>query len=166
MNKIIIAVITIAFIFTGGYFLLKNTGTPVLAPNSDIASQSISQEIVPAAPKPNNQAPATQETPLMEKNVIVYTDAGYSPTSLSIKKGEIVIFKNQNSKSMWPASAMHPTHKAYPTTGGCLGSTFDACQGILPGASWSFQFDIDGTWKYHDHLSPFAPNFGSITVEN
>ena len=64
---------------------------------------------------------------------------------------------------MWPASAFHPTHKAYPTTGGCLGSTFDACKGVLPGESWSFKFDIAGSWKYHDHLKPIV--FGTIVVE-
>ena len=64
---------------------------------------------------------------------------------------------------MWTASAVHPTHRAYPTTGGCLGSTFDACKGVQPGASWSFRFDIAGTWKYHNHLNP--NNTGAIVVE-
>lgn len=168
MNKIIIAVVAVAIILAGGYFFLKNTGAPALAPSSDIVSQSPSQEIVSSAPEPkNNQEFVVQEQSQPENNVIVYADNnGFFPNSLNIKKGETVIFKNQSSKTMWPASAMHPTHKVYPTTGGCLGSTFDACRGILPGASWSFKFDIEGEWKYHDHLNPFAPNFGSITVEN
>ena len=64
---------------------------------------------------------------------------------------------------MWPASAMHPSHKEYPTTGGCLGSAFDACKGVKPGESWPFKFDIAGNWKYHDHLNP--KNFGAIIVQ-
>ncbi|MEK9182927.1 MAG: hypothetical protein AAB849_00245 [Patescibacteria group bacterium] len=73
------------------------------------------------------------------------------------------MFKNQSARSMWPASGFHPTHTVYPTTGGCLGSTFDACKGVLPGESWSFQFDIAGSWKYHNHLNP--ADFGMIVVE-
>ncbi|OHA38709.1 MAG: hypothetical protein A3G03_02780 [Candidatus Taylorbacteria bacterium RIFCSPLOWO2_12_FULL_44_15c] len=64
---------------------------------------------------------------------------------------------------MWTASAVHPTHRAYPTSGGCLGSTFDACAGVQSGNSWSFKFDISGTWKYHNHLNP--GDTGTIVVE-
>lgn len=99
----------------------------------------------------------------VEEKIITYTDTGYSPSPLQIKIGDTVVFKNESSQSMWPASSMHPAHKDYPTIGGCLGSTFDACQGVQPGDSWSFKFDIVGDWKYHDHLSP--KNFGSISVE-
>ena len=107
--------------------------------------------------------PTTEQASVAESSVVTYTDAGYSPATLRIKKGDTVTFKNQSSQSMWTASAVHPTHRAYPTTGGCLGSTFDACAGIQPGDSWSFKFDISGTWKYHDHLNP--DNTGTIIVE-
>ncbi len=106
------------------------------------------------------QAPATIEP---QARFISYTDNGYTPSAIIIKAGEEVAFKNDSSKTMWPASAMHPTHAVYPATGGCLGSTFDACAGIQPGDAWSFIFDIPGAWKYHDHLSPTY--FGVITVE-
>ncbi|OHA25032.1 MAG: hypothetical protein A3D52_00625 [Candidatus Taylorbacteria bacterium RIFCSPHIGHO2_02_FULL_44_36] len=91
------------------------------------------------------------------------TNSGYSPSILTVKKGETVTFKNQSSQSMWTASAVHPTHRAYPTSGGCLGSTFDACAGVQSGNSWSFKFDISGTWKYHNHLNP--GDTGTIVVE-
>lgn len=135
MNKFFVA-IAIAIIAVGGYYLLRNT------PES---MESVSQ------------------TPTAEEKVVIYTDTGYSPSPLKINIGDTVVFKNKSSQSMWPASAMHPSHKDYPTTGGCLGSTFDACKGVQPGESWSFQFDIAGDWKYHDHLSP--KNFGAIIVE-
>ena len=79
------------------------------------------------------------------QNVITYTDSGYSPSSITIKKGQAVVWKNESSKKMWTASALHPTHSVYPTTGGCLGSTFDACMGIPSGGNWSFKFDNVGT---------------------
>lgn len=134
MNKFFIAIVVIAIVVGGGYFILTDS--------------QLSQTPMPVA---------------TEEKIITYTDIGYSPSPLNIKVGDTVVFKNESSRSMWTASAMHPAHKDYPTTGGCLGSTFDACQGIQPGDSWSFKFDIAGDWKYHDHLSP--KNFGSITVQ-
>ncbi|MBI4215649.1 MAG: hypothetical protein HY602_02910 [Parcubacteria group bacterium] len=106
-------------------------------------------------------APQT-ETPA-PKNTVTFTAEGFVPNSLRVKAGETVTFENKGTQSIWPASAMHPTHRAYPTTGGCLGSTFDACKALLPGESWSFKFDIKGSWKYHDHLNP--TRWGEIIVE-
>lgn len=136
MNKFLISVIIIAAVVAGAYFVFKK------------------------APK---QITPVSQTPIAEEKIITYTDTGYSPSSLQIKAGDTVVFKNKSSQSMWPASSMHPTHKDYPTTGGCLGSTFDACKGVQPGENWSFKFDVSGNWKYHDHLSP--KNFGSIIVQ-
>src|SRR3989344_5290729 len=143
MKKAIVAIIIIAVVILGGYYLLKKT--PEQAAQESASQSSVGQ------------------TKKEEANVITYTDAGYSPSVLEIKEGETVTFKNGNSQSMWPASAMHPTHQDYPTTGGCLGSTFDACQGVQPGGNWSFKLDIAGNWKYHDHLSQKC--FGAIAVE-
>ncbi|HXK38161.1 MAG TPA: hypothetical protein VJ579_03785 [Candidatus Paceibacterota bacterium] len=122
------------------------------------------QRIVPA----EGLAPAQAEDqaivqPLQSPNAILYTDGGYTPNPLRVKVGTVVTFINSSSNKMWPASAKHPTHNEYPTTGGCLGSTFDACRGIPSGETWDFQFDIPGTWQYHDHLSP--KSYGTIIVE-
>jgi len=137
MKKIVILII----IIVGAYFVIKSATKP---------SMPISQIL-------ENKTSVTKES------IITYTDTGYSPSTLEIKAGETVTFKNESSQSMWPASAMHPNHRDYPTTGGCLGSTFDACQGVQPGENWSFKFDIAGNWKYHDHLIP--KNFGAVTVK-
>lgn len=150
MNKTIITVVIVAVIILGGYFLLKDKYQPTSA-------------VLPASTQQIVSQPSVDQTPAAKENVVIYTNAGYSPATLKIKKGETVIFKNQSSQSMWTASAMHPTHQVYPTTGGCLGSTFDACKGVQPGDSWSFRFDIAGTWKYHNHLPPI--NTGTILVE-
>jgi plastocyanin len=136
MNKTIITIIIVAVVLVGGYFLFKGTSEPTLS--------------VP-------------ETLSEEKAVVTYTDTGYAPATLQIKKGETVVFKNQSSQSMWTASAFHPTHMVYPTTSGCLGSTFDACKGVQSNENWSFKFNISGTWKYHNHLSP--GDIGTIIVQ-
>ena len=134
MKKTIFAIIIIAIVIIGGYSLTNN--------------------------KPEQVETAT---PIAEEKIITYTDAGYSPSPLEINIGDTVVFKNGSSQSMWPASAMHPAHKDYPTIGGCLGSTFDACKGFLPSESWAFKFDIAGDWKYHDHLNP--KYFGAVIVK-
>lgn len=159
MKNIIIAVIIVGVIAVGGYFLLSGSYSPRVSPppvNAPVAPISESQT-------PRLQTPQTSSLETESENAIVYSDGGYSPNTITVKAGATVIFKNQSSQSMWTASAVHPTHRSYPTTGGCLGSTFDACKGIQPGGSWSFKFDITGTWKYHNHLTP--GNTGTIVVE-
>lgn len=151
MNKAIIAIVIIAVVVSGGYFLLKDSRPS--SENAPVVSVG-GEDSVPLIKQPASQ-PSMGQVPAAEKEqVVIYTDAGYSPTTITIKKGEAVIFKNQSSRSMWTASATHPTHRVYPTTGGCLGSTFDACKGVQTGDVWSFKFDVSGAWKYHDHLSP------------
>ena len=82
---------------------------------------------------------------------------------MTIKTGTTVTFTNEDSNQHWPASAMHPTHTAYPESGGCIGSKFDACKGLAQGESFSFTFNEIGSWGYHDHLR--ASMTGKIVVE-
>ncbi len=86
--------------------------------------------------------------------IVTYTDNGFSPSEVTIPKGSAVIFRNYSSGKLRVASNPHPMHNGYPTTGGCVSSTFDSCDNIPPKVSWSFVFDLPGTWGYHDHLSP------------
>lgn len=143
-NKIIIIIIVLAVVVSGGYFLLTSFQSPTQEPSPTSVSTS---------PVPTVQTADT----------VLYADSGYSPSTLRVKVGTAVSFKNNSSQAMWTASADHPTHRLYPVTGGCIGSLFDACAGIKPGDSWVFKFDIAGTWKYHNHLSP--SNTGTIVVE-
>lgn len=166
MNKTIITIIIVALIVLGGYFLLQNTNqsvTPATQSSSDEEAKETKKE---STLEQSNQQPSSQssaEQMPAEGKVVIYTDAGYAPVTLQIKKGETVVFKNQSSQSMWTASAFHPTHTVYPTTGGCLGSTFDTCKGVQPNENWSFRFDISGTWKYHNHSNP--GDIGTVVVE-
>ncbi|HXF43940.1 MAG TPA: hypothetical protein VNK70_00450 [Candidatus Paceibacterota bacterium] len=128
----------------------------------------------PVAPVSEVPVPGSEGVPEMiveggAKNVITYTDAGFSPNPLSVKAGETVTFVNESQNPFWPASAMHPTHKVYPGSDIEKCGTaeepniFDACRGIPTGEQWSFVFGEVGSWNYHDHLNP--NNFGKIIVE-
>jgi hypothetical protein len=108
-----------------------------------------------ALPTPQNIIPTS--TPAPEKENIVYVDeAGFSPSEIRIKQGEMVIFKNRGKEPHWPASNIHPTHQIYPE--------FDPLNPIFPGESWSFKFDKSGNWKMHDHI--YANHTGVIIVES
>lgn len=158
MNKKIAIVIIMIIAIAGIYLLWKSPR--VQAPT--IETSQVSNTKTSLTTTENNKETATTSQPA-NQNVITYTNIGYAPNTFTIQAGETIIYKNNSSLAMWPASAMHPTHAVYPTTGGCLGSTFDACKGIQPGESWSFKFDVAGNWKYHDHLKPSF--FGTIIVK-
>ena len=82
------------------------------------------------------------------------TEEGFSPQTITIHKGDTVVFTSRLNERFWPASNPHPIHDIYPA--------FDPHKPIEPGASWSFQFNAIGTWNFHDHLNPYYK--GTITV--
>jgi len=97
------------------------------------------------------------------ENLVEITAAGFNPNTLTINRGDTVVFVNKEAKSHWPASAVHPSHDVYPETGGCIGSKFDSCRGLNQGETFTFRFDYEGTWRYHDHLNPGLT--GTIIVQ-
>lgn len=158
MNKAIIATIVLAVLVFVGYLLFGPQRTPVT--ETPTGAQPAAER--PAAQDSAAGAPEVSGQTAGREVLVTYTDEGFSPNPVTINKGESVLFMNRSSRQMWPASAVHPTHTQYPTTGGCIGSTFDACRGIGNGNGWAFQFDIPGTWKYHNHLN--VSDTGTVIV--
>lgn len=183
MNKkyitIVIIVILVAF---GGYFVLQNNSETesvdqetteeelgndgslimkvpynedgVFDGNSDVEEMIVIDE----------QTTPPQKEPAQQL-VVTYVSSGFDPKSITIEKGQTVVWFNENNRDMWVASAFHPTHSSYPekTENDCIGSTFDACERIPSGQSWNFTFNNAGTWKYHNHLNPSQT--GEIVVK-
>lgn len=159
--KISFVVIVLAAALAAYFLVLKPLS--VRAPTPEQSSEQST-----TAPPANNpqtsssavnapQQPApTAALPPAEQNIITisYADQGFSPVSLSIKKGDAAKFVNQSSRPLWVGSDPHPAHTGYPETGGCINSAFDSCRVIQPGDSWSFTFTISGAWGYHNHLNP------------
>lgn len=93
-------------------------------------------------------------------NVIEMSNSGFSPSTLTIAKGETVTFVSVDSGLHWPASDIHPTHTIYPGSSIQKCGTaeqeniFDSCGGLKEGESWSFTFKDVGNWNFHDHLHP------------
>lgn len=140
--------IALVLVIAGVVFIKQKGGNEVLAPTGE----EVSMATAPAAANPTPAVPSIAES---ASKTITYTDSGFSPTTLTIKSGDTVVFKNNGSKDFWPASAIHPTHTIYPE--------FDAKKGIAPGATYSFTFTRIGSWKYHNHLNPSLT--GTITVQ-
>ena len=123
---------------------------------------------------PEQGAPAGT-SPLLESGegqssvTITYTNSGYSPKEVIVSQGGTVTFENQSSRDMWPASVIHPIHTIYPGSGiqKCRTAEqlriFDACRSIAQGESWSFTFQEQGSWGYHDHRNPSST--GKIIVK-
>lgn len=143
------------------YFVLRKNGGYNSSSSQTYTSpaQQTQQQTLPQ----QNQSLNPIQPPANAQNIITYTDSGFSPSTLTVKKGDTVIFKNTASDDMRVASNPHPRHNGYPTTGGCVSSTFDSCSDIKPDTSWSFTFDIVGTWGFHNHLNPSEG--GTIVVQ-
>lgn len=79
----------------------------------------------------------------------------FSPQELTISKGDRVTFVNKTGSPIWPASDPHPTHEYV------VG--FDPRKPIDLGGKWSYTFNEEGSWRYHDHIALFRQ--GMIVVK-
>jgi len=141
-QKLIIGIIVLIVIIGGGWLAFRGGapgGVPAPAPS----------------PAP---APAPTPTPQPASSPVTYTvsmtSAGFSPENLTIKVGDTVVFQNNDTRSRWPASAVHPTHQICPG--------FDALRMVPPTDSYSYTFTAAKECPHHDHLIPSLK--GKITV--
>lgn len=122
------------------------------------SQESAATKIKPANTAESSSTPSGEED-IQSPDVMVYeitfNGSSYSPSSLTIKQGDIVVFKNNSDKKFWPASNDHPSHTIYPE--------FDADKGIDAGGKFEFKFAKVGSWGFHDHITPSAK--GTIKVE-
>ena len=110
---------------------------------------------------PTNSVPVpttAENTPVVSnptEEKVEYNDTGFTPESITVKKGTSVTWINKSQKPMWVASAIHPTHRELPG--------FDQLESVGNDSEYSYTFDKIGNWKYHNHVSP--SDFGSVVVE-
>jgi plastocyanin len=81
-----------------------------------------------------------------ERTVVMYTDTGYAPKTVTVTKGSIVTFVNESSRGMWTASDPHLTHQLLPG--------FDEKAQVVKGGTYEYTFEKVGTWTYHNHVNP------------
>lgn len=88
-----------------------------------------------------------------ELTVVVRED-GFHPESLTVQKGDTVVFKSETGQEFWPASDPHPVHSNLPP--------FDPKRPVPAGETWSYTFSELGAHYYHNHLDSIMK--GKIVV--
>ena len=158
-NNVGIIVVIVLVIFGGWFFFSGDTS------KAPVTETPISNQM----PVVGSTTPEMIVENLTPDVTVTYSDAGFSPKSVTIPVGTKVTFVNQSTKNMWVASAKHPDHTVYSGTSlsqhcpDASNSAFDECTADAPGKSYSFTFDKKGEWKYHDHID--ATKFGSVIVQ-
>ncbi len=97
---------------------------------------------------------------------VTYTDQGFQPSQVSISTGDTVRWVDEASNDMWVASDEHPRHTNYAGTSRsehCAGETNTAFDQCSRGDTYSFTFEKEGTWDYHNHVA--ASDGGTVVVE-
>ncbi|OGY27381.1 MAG: hypothetical protein A3F33_02070 [Candidatus Woykebacteria bacterium RIFCSPHIGHO2_12_FULL_43_10] len=89
------------------------------------------------------------------KVVIKYSSGKFSPTSTSIKLGQMMEFRNTGEQPLQIALGKHPTHEEVAGFEETL---------LKPGKSYFFTIWKSGIYDYHDHLNPEAS--GSLIVSD
>ncbi len=156
-NTIILLTIVVLLIIGGlAYYYSGNNGS-----EGNTNTQPNENQIVPAQVQNNPDG--------SKAYTIEMTSSGFAPNNLEINKGDSVTWATKDSGSYWPASAMHPTHTVYPGSDikkcgtSDEESIFDACKALGEGESFTFTFNEEGSWGYHDHVN--SGKFGKIIVK-
>lgn len=87
--------------------------------------------------------------------IVTLNENGFEPQILTVSRGDTIVFKTTKGQPFWPASDLHPSHTIY--------SEFDPKMPVEASSVWSFKFEKNGSWKYHDHLFPLYR--GTIIVK-
>jgi plastocyanin len=116
---------------------VATSSTPTTTPTATVATSTPAKIITPTD-QPITPAPSAL--------TVTFTNKGFSPASLTIKKGQTVKFVNNSDSKMWVAANPFPSSSEYPA--------FNEKTGAASGSSWSFTFDKTGVWFYHNHYSP------------
>lgn len=149
--RILISIFVLLAVAVGVYMYTRPEGQPAV----EVAQSSSGNPIVGMV-----SAEGTETYDVL----VTFDGDVFAPKELTVKKGTRVRFLNTSDESVWPASAVHPTHSIYPEkdTENCLGSSFDACRGLGKDDFFDFTFQHVGEWRYHDHIKAFKT--GVVTV--
>jgi len=145
---VVVAVVVLALV--GGGYAFKHQIKTLLMPG---ATQPETTTMAPEPAQTTTTAPTTGT--IMQASEVDYTATGFSPASITVKKGTIVKFINKSGASMSVASNPHPTHTDYPG--------FDQGKSDAQGKDeYDFTFDKVGSWGYHNHLK--SSDRGTVIV--
>jgi len=127
MNKILLGIVGV-LIVAGGFFLLSRG----------------SQKTTVATPAPTTQVTASPSAQ-QSANTVTLTANGFSPATITVKKGDTVSFVNKSGTLAQINSDPHPIHNLFPFLN--LGP-------IADGQTLQVVIPQTGTFTYHNHLDP------------
>lgn len=146
MSKFIIGLFVLVIGGVIGWYYFGGT--------TKLPGMKIGDRVIPAPTETTEDVIISEESPVvgsekggvMGEAVVTYTDSGFMPATITVKKGTTVTFRNEGSGGMWTASAVHPTHQVLPG--------FDQKKSVVKGGTYEYTFAKVGTWKYHNHVKP------------
>lgn len=154
---VVLILLVLLLIVVGLVSTIPSLHRSVQNPSADQnVNQSANQPVqLPVAPAP----PITKHMQDVVANskgfsqFISYTDNGFEPADVTIKKGEAVRFTNNSSHNMWIMSS-GGDGGMYPAAANSCGQTsFDTCVAFPPNEIWEFTFDVPGTWVYRNNVN-------------
>lgn len=146
MNKVLIAVIVIVLGGVAGWYFFRSGGK--------LSGMQIGTEQVSPAPTGFIDEDVSIEG-VMGTATVIYTDSGYTPNMITVKKGTTVTFKNNSTGEMWTASGVHPTHQLLPG--------FDEMKSVANGGTYEYTFTKVGKWQYHNHVNASDQGYVIVT---
>jgi plastocyanin len=150
MNKNILIALIVIVVLAAGFVMVKNSSKTQPAGTAN-------QTQTPTAmtePSKAMKASVSATPEAMSQNTVTLTADGFSPATVTIKKGDKVVWVNKSGDTATVNSDNHPTHLLYPMLN--LGSFND-------GEKLELVFDKAGKYTYHDHLHPSRR--GTVVVE-
>ncbi|MFZ1987805.1 MAG: plastocyanin/azurin family copper-binding protein [Minisyncoccia bacterium] len=166
----IVGIVTVLIVGFGAYAFFSR---PAQAPDTETSGMAATTTNTTVSSIPSSDSSTTGTgasvgvgVSVGTPTIVTYTSTGFSPKTVTIKKGQSVIFVNKSGHSMWIGSDDHPAHTKYAGTerkAHCpdtTGTAFDQC-GV--GDSYTFTFQQTGSWGYHNHTG--AEDAGMVIVQ-
>jgi hypothetical protein len=89
-----------------------------------------------------------EANPFSFSQTVIYSSAGFSPSSTGAAVPTTITFKNESSNAFWLISEN-------ASSGPCTNDAQSgSCAPIEPGDSWSVRYDNEGAWSYFNKLNP------------
>ncbi len=163
-NKIVVILVGV-IVLLGGYLIFSKSSAPNTETTPVPGATTTSSATTPTQTKgvPNTTTIKTTSVPktttaAMTKDglyVIYYTNKGFSPATLQIKKGKGVRFINNSDKAMRIFADLK-----YDT----VYSSLNESKTVGRGGTYDFVFNEAGNWAYHNENN--QNDHGTVVVTN
>lgn len=170
MNRSI-ALIAVLVLLAGGAYLAMNRDSDV-TPTETLSETSTSTNTNGTTSPADTQtgqsgtsAGIDVSAGVNSGSAVRYTADGFSPKTITIRRGQSVTWVNESGERLWIASDPHPQHTDYSGTARaehCATTRMDSFDACAAAEIYTFIFNKAGTWRYHNHAA--ANDVGTVIV--